>query len=409
MPANHGAVVTGSRNLDRLVEVKSTPYPPLEDNAIIVKAIAYAVNPSDWKHILLEHFVSQVSSDVTKLFGFGFRLLERPLGYFGSNIGWFIGKNLTFARRGVVLGCDVSGVVEAVGPKVTGFSKGDIVSTFIHGAMGKNGAFSKYVSTSPNATIKYAPSQLLQKPLSPGKYPSSAINSFEGAASVSLGLATVGLSLHCNLAIPVNKVENKDDYILIWGGATATGILAVQVAKLIYGIKVITTASQRNHSLLLSLGADHVFDYNDENVVQKIKDVGSGNIRYGYDCVATTETFQAVYDATEGPEETRLENLLFLTEKSIVPKPNRKVKYSTANVYLVDGNRHMGMKATPGMIELFLVYWKELLPPVLDHLKTAPLQVLSPGLLSANEGLRLLVENKVSGHKVVFRKDDVSD
>ena len=404
--SNHGAVVTGSRNLQYLVEIKSIPYPQLEDNAIIVKTVAYAVNPSDWKHILLESFVSQVSSDVSKMFGFGIGLLERPLGCLGSNIGWFIGKNLTFARRGVVLGCDVSGVVEAVGPKVTGFSKGDIVSTSVHGAMSKNGAFSEYVSTSPNATIKYPPSQLLQKPLSPGEYPSSTIDSFEGAASITMGLTTVGLSLHCNLAIPLNKAENKDDYILIWGGATATGILAIQVAKLIYGIKVITTASLRNHPLLLSLGADHVFDYSDENVVQKIKEVGKGNIKYGYDCVATTETFQAVYDATEGPEEVRLENLLFLTEKSITTKPNRKVKCSSANAYLVDGKRHMGMKALPGVIESYLVYWNNLLPPILGQIKTAPLQVLSPGLLSANEGLRLLIENKVSGRKVVFRKGD---
>ena len=119
--SNHGAVVTGSRNLQNNKKKKSIPYPQLEDNAIIVKTVAYAVNPSDWKHILLESFVSQVSSDVSKMFGFGIGLLERPLGCLGSNIGWFIGKNLTFARRGVVLGCDVSGVVEAVGPKVTGF------------------------------------------------------------------------------------------------------------------------------------------------------------------------------------------------------------------------------------------------------------------------------------------------
>lgn len=66
----------------------------------------------------------------------------------------------------------------------------------------------------------------------------------------------------------------------------------------------------------------------------------------------------------------------------------------------------MGMKALPGVIESYLVYWNNLLPPILGQIKTAPLQVLSPGLLSANEGLRLLIENKVSGRKVVFRKGD---
>lgn len=52
MPENKGVVATGSRDLNNLVTVKQIPYPTLEDDIVIVKAAAYAVNPTDWKHLL---------------------------------------------------------------------------------------------------------------------------------------------------------------------------------------------------------------------------------------------------------------------------------------------------------------------------------------------------------------------
>ena len=58
---------------------------------------------------------------------------------------------------------------------------------------------------------------------------------------VTVGLVTVGISFAHSLNIAKNK--EKGDSILIWGGATATGILAIQVAKLVYNLNVIVTAS----------------------------------------------------------------------------------------------------------------------------------------------------------------------
>lgn len=325
MKVNEGAVVTGSRNLQKLVAIKETPYPKLEDDMIIVKVVAYAVNPTDWKHIFPESFGSHLVSEFAKKFGLGFRRLECPLGYIGSRIGYFVGKNLTIAQKGVVVGSDVSGIVEEIGKNVTGFKKGDIVASSLHGGMNTNGGFSKYVMVSSNATIKFPDSQILKEALSQGYHPSTTINSFEAAASVPVGLKTIALSFHDNFKIPTNKDENKNDYILIWGGATATGIMAIQIAKLVYGINVITTASKKNHSALIALGADKVFDYNDDRVIEKLKKTGEGRIKYGLDCVSNVDTFQSVYDATEGSEGVCVDNLLFLNKKTISIKPERKV------------------------------------------------------------------------------------
>ena len=59
--------------------------------------------------------------------------------------------------------------------------------------------------------------------------------SFENAATLPCGLATVGLGFYKHLEIPflTYPVEPKTGpFILIYGGSSATGSLGIQVAKL---------------------------------------------------------------------------------------------------------------------------------------------------------------------------------
>lgn len=403
MPENKGVVATGSRDLNNLVTVKEVPYPVLEDDIVIVKAAAYAVNPTDWKHILPEEFVSSKMSGFFRKLGFGILPLENVFGTAGSTLGNCLGKTFSFVQKGVVLGTDVSGVVVDVGKNVTRVKKGDVVAGSVHGGISKYGAFSDFVMVAESGILKFDPSQIHKEALKPGEYPNSKVNSYEAAASVALALKTTGISLHHNLKVPANKAENQGNYILIWGGATATGFVAIQVAKLVYGLKVITTASSKHHERLLALGADKAIDYNDSDAIAQIREAGQNKIKYGMDCVSSVDTLQQVYDATEGCEDVRIDNLLFLDEKLINRKPERKVTFTSTNGYLSDGRRHFGIKASPEMMKEYLEFWNDYAPTVLDKIKTAPLYVLPTGLESANEGLKLMVENKVNGKKVVFR------
>ena len=57
--------------------------------------------------------------------------------------------------------------------------------------------------------------------------------SFEDAATLGVGVTTIGQSLYMTLKLPLPTEPTKTPYpILIYGGSTATGTLAIQYAKL---------------------------------------------------------------------------------------------------------------------------------------------------------------------------------
>jgi len=364
---NNAALLSGSFDRGQLTEVGKIAYPKINDDQILIKAVAYAANPTDWKHAVLK---------------------------------WGV--------KGDIAGSDVSGTVAEVGSKVKGFEVGDVVSSFMHGNYSKTrGAFSDYVIADANTTIKYDKSIFKSEALEVGDHNSSLINTFEGAASINLGLVTVGLSFHHKLGIKADKQANASKYILIWGGATATGILAIQVAKLAYGLNVITTASSKHHDFLRSLGADEVFDYHDSNVIEQIKKAGGSNINYALDTVSNEQTFQSVYDATAGTRDVSIDNLLSLSPKKIKTDDSRHVSFHATVVYCVDGNNaKMGsasIHSSPELVKDYNDFWFNIIPQYIPSLKNSNLKVLESGLETANEALELLREDKINGQKVVFR------
>lgn len=58
--------------------------------------------------------------------------------------------------------------------------------------------------------------------------------SFEAAATVGVGVSTVGYGLYkvLNIPLPESGPVADDRSVFIYGGSTATGTLAVQFAKL---------------------------------------------------------------------------------------------------------------------------------------------------------------------------------
>ena len=160
--------------------VHDRPLPRLRDDYVLVKPLAVALNPTDWKHVAYRR-----------------------------------------AKDDALVGCDYAGVVEDVGKAVTkSWKKGDRICGCVHGSNlvnGEDGAFAEYVVAKGDLQMRI-----------PGHL------TYEQAATVSLSAITVGQGLYqksLGLKLPNSAVRTRE-YVLIYGGGTSAGSLAVQFAKL---------------------------------------------------------------------------------------------------------------------------------------------------------------------------------
>lgn len=132
----------------------------------------------------------------------------------------------------LLLGHDVSGVVVAVGDKVTRFKEGDEVYCM----SAKTGAFAEYI-TVDERMIAPKPKNI----------------SHAEAATIPMAALTAWQALQ------IARLQ-AGDKVLVIGGSGGVGIFAVQIAKL-KGAEVTAVCSGRNVEFVKSLGADHVVDY----------------------------------------------------------------------------------------------------------------------------------------------------
>jgi NADPH:quinone reductase-like Zn-dependent oxidoreductase len=179
--------------------------PTPEDNQVLVKVHAAAVNPLDWHYMRGKPYVMR---------------MEAGLG----------------APTNSRLGVDFAGTVEAVGTNVKRFKPGDEV----FGA--RTGAFAEYVTVREDRALVLKPANV----------------TFEQAASVPIAGVTALQALRDKGRIqPGQKV-------LINGASGGVGTFAVQIAKS-FGAEVTGVCSTRNVDMVRSLGADHVIDYTKED------------------------------------------------------------------------------------------------------------------------------------------------
>jgi NADPH:quinone reductase-like Zn-dependent oxidoreductase len=124
--------------------------------------------------------------------------------------------------------------------------------------------------------------------------------SFEEAAQLGVPPFTALQTLHQTLELPspfeARSTADPQRSILIWGGASAVGQYAIQFAKL-GGLRVLTTASSKNFDLVRGLGADEVFDYHDEGVVEKIREATNNELGIAVDTISEGKTPEQVTGA----------------------------------------------------------------------------------------------------------------
>ena len=150
--------------------------------------------------------------------------------------------------------------------------------------------------------------------------------SFEEAAQLGVAPLTALQCLHQTLELPspfeAVRSGDRQRAILIWGGASSVGQYAIQFAKL-GGLRVLTTTSPKNFDLVKGLGADEVFDYRDENVVEKIRAATGNALDIAFDTISEGKTAEQVVGAI-GDKGGKV--AIILPYES--PRPDVKVVFS---------------------------------------------------------------------------------
>ncbi|QHS03715.1 NADP-dependent oxidoreductase [Pediococcus acidilactici] len=136
-----------------------------------------------------------------------------------------------------MIGNDYSGVITAVGEKVSKFKIGDHVV-----GLTLNGTYAEYLSINEDEAIATVPASLDLVPL--GGLLLAAMTAW--SATVTNG-----------------KIE-AGQKVLIHGGAGGVGSMAIQIAKAA-GAYVITTAKKKHQVYLKGLGIDQIIDYQTED------------------------------------------------------------------------------------------------------------------------------------------------
>jgi NADPH:quinone reductase-like Zn-dependent oxidoreductase len=199
---------------------EEAPLPELKPGEVLVRVHAVGINPPDWY------------------------LRE---GYKDLPPEWQPAVSFP-----LILGSDMSGVVEAVATDVQGFSIGDEVFGMVRfPSMGESAAYAEYV-TAPASDLALKP---------------AGIDHVHAAGAPMAGLTgwQFLIELGHNEANPFQPESHRPlplngKTVLVNGAAGGVGHLAVQLAKW-KGAHVIAVASGKHESFLRELGADEFIDY----------------------------------------------------------------------------------------------------------------------------------------------------
>ncbi|KAI0417177.1 enoyl reductase [Xylaria grammica] len=345
-PATQKAVVVDDQG--RFVVWDEAPCPTMGPNQIYVRTEAVAINPSD-----------------TKMRG-------------------------SFATPFGILGTDYAGTVVAVGSAVTGVAIGDRVcgaQNAMHASTPDRGAFGQWNMPNGKVWLKLPPSWTT-----------------EAGATLGAGISTAGIAIKLlGLPLPTTPAAKREN-VLVYGGSTATGAIAIQLLKLANLIPI-ATCSARNFDLVKSYGAEEVFDYREKGCAEKIRSFTKGNLRLALDCITTVESTTFCFNAIgrAGGKYVALDPIpAHAASRKVV-----KTDWVLGPSIFGEGSTWPEPYGRPPSDEMrqFGAELFAMAQQLVDEgkLKHHPLRILHGGIDAILEGLDAVREGAYSGEKIVVR------
>lgn len=195
-----------------VLQLRKVEKPIPKDNEILLKVHATSLNAYDWRHLRADPFMIR-----------------------------FMGAGIVTPKH-PILGADMAGIVEDIGKNAKQFKPGDAVF-----GEGGYGGLAEYACVDENRFV-HKPKKL----------------TFEEAAAAPMAGLTALQGLRDKGAIVAGQK------ILVNGASGGVGTYAVQIAKT-FGTEVTGVCSSSKMDLVRSIGADHVFDYSQEDITKSGK------------------------------------------------------------------------------------------------------------------------------------------
>ena len=282
-----------------------------------------------------------------------------------------------------------------MGEKVTKkWKKGDRVCGFVHGSNilhEEDGAFGEYLTVKGDLAMK-VPDNM----------------SFEDAATLGVGIITVGQGLYQQMKLPYpdgGSGSANGEPLLIYGGSSATGMAGIQFAKL-SGFTVIVTCSPRNFDLVKSFGADHAFDYKSPTCAEDIRKLTNDKLRYVWDTISEGSSPKICADAMGSNVKDGVYGTI-LSVKDFPRKDEVKVTFSLGYTIIgedISFRNGQHIPAKQGDFD-FGVKFCSIAEKLLAEgkIKAPKKEVRDGGLDAIFGGLDDLKEGRVSGTKIVYK------
>lgn len=347
--------------------LKPVPVPRLAPGEVLVRTAAVALNPSDHKFLDKMPTIGAISG----------------VDFAGTVVR--VGSDV---REDIQLGHRVLGPAFGANPSNPG-----------------NGAFAHYVAM-PGCLCVRLPDDL----------------DFPAGASLPTAVFTVGFAFR-SLGIELDvegvmscRAEPKrmeeqliegsqgcSRFVLVHGGATATGTVAIQLLR-VAGYIPLATCSPANSALVRDRGAAAVFDYSSTTVRDEIRELTRGQLSLALDCIGTPASTVLCYGAIGdgGGRYTTLEPYsarLVARRRDIVPDWVLAWTLFGQELKLPDAYYR------PALPEdlVFGGAWAAKMQRLLEAglLLPHPLDVDKGGLPVVTRGLDLLRKHQIRGKKLV--------
>lgn len=271
------------------------------------------------------------------------------------------GKYQDTPQAPFVLGMEVAGVVDALGPGVAGPAAGTRVAVF-----GGQGGLAEYGCFPADRAV-----------------PLPDAMSAEDAAAFQIAYGT------SHLALDHRARMQPGETLLVLGAAGGVGLTAVEIGKLMGATVIACARGQDKLEIARQAGADHLIDAKTEDIRDRVKALGGADVVY--DPVGG-EQWQAAFRACN--PEARLLPIGFASgDVPQIPANHLLVKnLSVLGVYW-GGYLKFRPEAVTGSLRTLLGWYQDgRLKPHVSHV--LPLE-------RAREGLELLRSRKSTGKVVI--------